>query len=168
MCLCIYDSPYLHSCSSPLECRCLEWFTRGEVIAVPNSDQDWHHQHTKDLYHLKQHSHVPPLSPYPDQAEAGCGDVLNDQCSLLLGLPSSLEGTFNINGTDDLDKASPCSLLSLAVFSDHVAQEEDCTNGKREGDSKPHWMSSGGPLAEALCLGSSGLGKSGTTDGRKD
>lgn len=144
---------------------------KGEVIAVPNLEQ-----------FERQHQHG-FMSPYePDQELQGHGrGLVNDECNLLLTM-TPLEGDNCSEGSASLSKRMPTPSLSLATFGGgevggggehderksfgHVGlgiRHHNVTNGW-EGDpraeSKPHCMSPGGPLAEALCLGTPNIGKS--------
>ncbi|KAK4748709.1 hypothetical protein SAY87_015295 [Trapa incisa] len=165
--------------------RSLEWFMKGEVIALPNTGQVEWQQHPHE-----QHQQYAPLSPYePDhelQARGGGRGrhIVNDQCSLLLGMSSSECHNWPEDSTS-LSKKVPTSSLSLEIFGRvgeegedeertsigqimglsvgpgtvHSAQECD-----RRAESRPHWMNPGGPLAEALCLGSTSTQESPPSD----
>lgn len=159
---------------------------KGEVIALPNPGQvEWQQQPEQ-----QQHQQCASLTPYePDQelqARGGGGCLVNDQCSLLLGMASS-EGHNWLEDSASLSKKLPTSSLSLAIFGGRGVGEEgedderesigeimglgvgpDNANSAQECDRraepKPHWMNPGGPLAEALCLGSMSTQESSPSD----
>ncbi|PKI64373.1 hypothetical protein CRG98_015233 [Punica granatum] len=167
--------------------RSLEWFMKGEVIALPNSDQlQW--QHPPHQHQQQQQRHRPLSSYGPDQElqAQGGGGLMNDQCSLLLGM-ASLEGHNCPKGSASSSKREPVSSLSLAMFGGRGEVGEEGDDDGRESvgqmdlgvrlnivsstgecerrvESRPHWMSPGGPLAEALCLGTTSIGKSSPSD----
>ncbi|KAK4769378.1 hypothetical protein SAY86_027528 [Trapa natans] len=182
-----YQPPreFSHAADSAIP-RSLEWFMKGEVIALPNPGQvEWqqqlHGQH-------QQHQQYAPLSPFGHDHELQVrgGHIVNDQCSLLLGMASS-EGHNWPEDSASLSRKLPTPSLSLANFGRGVMEEgvyeERASIGQimglgvgpttadsvhecdgRAAESMPHWMNPGGPLAEALCLGSTSTQESPLSD----
>lgn len=153
---------------------------KGEVIALPNSGQwEWQQQH-------QQYGTLSPYEPDQELQARGGGGLVNDRCSLLLGMASS-EGHDCPKDSSPLSKRVPTSSLSLAIFGRGGEAGEEAEDDERESigqagfrvglnelaspgerdrraEAKPHWMNPGGPLAEALCLGSTSTHKSPPSD----
>ncbi|KAI3439790.1 Growth-regulating factor [Psidium guajava] len=155
--------------------RGLEWFMKGETIS---NQEDYHHHQQQsmhatcnsiDPFHLKQ-PHM-PLSSYSDYG--GSHELHETRHFIDAWSTPHRDDSSNRAASVSASKKMPISSLSLTMCgigeegSENMDMGVRLMGGEREksGDLRPpHWMMStsgswmgsttpGGPLAEALCLG---------------